>query len=128
MKIHAVVDGLGNPLYIGLTAGQVHDSRKAVEILSQLNIQGSNILADKAYGTREIREYIEGEGGRYTIPPKSNTKEKWECDYHTYKERHLVECFFNKLKRFRRLGTRYDKLADSFINFIYLGCIMILLK
>jgi len=43
-----------------LTAGQVHDSRKAVEILSELNIQGSNILADKAYGTREIREYIEG--------------------------------------------------------------------
>jgi len=111
-----------------LTAGQVHDSRKAVEILSELNIQGSNILADKAYGTREIREYIEGEGGRYTIPPKSNTKEKWECDYHTYKERHLVECFFNKLKRFRRLGTRYDKLAASFINFIYLGCIIILLK
>ena len=65
---------------------------------------------------------------RYTIPLKSNTKEKWECDYHTYKERHLVECFFNKLKRFRRLGTRYDKLADSFINFIYLGCIIILLK
>ena len=62
------------------------------------------------------------------ILSKSNTKEKWECDYHTYKERHLVECFFNKLKRFRRLGTRYDKLADSFINFIYLGCIIILLK
>ena len=111
-----------------MTAGQVHGSRKAVEILSQLNIQGSNILTDKAYGTREIREYIEGEGGRYTIPSKSNTKEKWECDYHTYKERHLVECFFNKLKRFRRLGTRYDKLAASFINFIYLGCIIILLK
>ena len=111
-----------------MTAGQVHDSRKAVEILSQLNIQGSNILADKTYGTREIREYIEGKGGRYTIPPKSNAKEKWECDYHTYKERHLVECFFNKLKRFRRLGTRYDKQADSFINFIYLGCIIILLK
>ena len=67
-----------------MTAGQVHDSRKAVEILSELNIQGSNILADKAYGTREIREYIEEKGGRYTIPPKSNTKEKWECDYHTY--------------------------------------------
>ena len=97
-----------------------------------LNIQGSNILADKAYGTREIREYIgeyiEGKGGIYTIPPKSNAKEKWECNYHTYKERHLVECFFNKLKRFHRLGTRYDKLAASFINFIYLGCIIILLK
>ena len=52
-----------------MTAGQVHDSRKAVEILSQLNIQGSNILADKAYGTREIREYIEGKGGRYIVKP-----------------------------------------------------------
>ena len=57
-KIHAVVDGLGNPLYIKLTAGQIHDSTQAIKILSQLIIKGSNILADKAYGTKEVREYI----------------------------------------------------------------------
>jgi transposase DDE domain len=77
-KIHAAVDGLGNPIYISLTAGQIHDSTQAIEILSRLNIEGSNILADKAYGTQEIREYIEKQGAIYTIPPKSNTKDKWE--------------------------------------------------
>ena len=52
-KIHAVADGLGNPLYIKLTAGQIHDSTQAIEILSQLSIKGSSILADKAYGTKK---------------------------------------------------------------------------
>ena len=127
-KIHAVVDGLGNPLYIKLTAGQIHDSTQAIKILSQLSIKGSNILADKAYGTKEVRKYIRKHGGECVIPPKSNAVDKWECDYHIYKERHLVECFFNKLKQFRRIGTRYDKLASTFINFIYIGCIMVLIK
>ena len=127
-KIHAVVDGLGNPLYIKLSAGQIHDSTQAIKILSQLSIKDSNILADKAYGTKEVREYIRKRGAECVIPPKSNAVNKWECDYHIYKERHLVECFFNKLKQFRRIGTRYDKLASTFINFIYIGCIMILIK
>ena len=57
-KIHAIVDGLVNPPYIKLTAGQVQDSTQTVGILSQLDIKGSNILADKAYGTKEIWKYI----------------------------------------------------------------------
>ena len=97
-KIYAAVDGLGNPLYVKLTAGQVQDSMQAVKILSQLNIKGSNVLADKAYGTKEIREYIRKCGGEYTIPPKSNTVDKWEYDYHIYKERHLVEFFLTGLR------------------------------
>ena len=127
-KIHAAVDGLGNSIYISLTAGQIHDSTQAIEILSRLNIEGSNILADKAYGTQEIQEYIEKQGAIYTIPPKSNTKDKWECDYYAYKKRYAVECFFNRLNQYRRIATRYDKLATSFMNFIYIGCIMILIK
>ena len=115
-------------MYIKLTAGQIHDSTQAIKILSHLNIKGSNILADKAYGTQEIRKYIEEQGAKYTIPPKSNTKDKWECDYHDYKKRHVVECFFNRLKQYRRIATRYDKLATSFMNFVYMGCIMILIK
>lgn len=61
----------------------------------------------------------------YTIPPKSNTANPWECDFHVYKERHLVECFFNKLKQFRRIATRYDKLAASFTAFVYIAAILI---
>ena len=61
-KIHAAVDGLGNPLYIKLTAGQIHDSTQAIKILSHLSMEGSSILADKAYGTKEVREYIRNTG------------------------------------------------------------------
>ena len=127
-KIHVVVDELGNPVYIKLTAGQIHDSTQAIEILSHLNIKGCNILADKAYGIQEIQKYIEKQGAKYTIPPKSNTKDKWERDYHAYKKRHVVECFFNKLKQYRRIATRYDKLVTSFMSFIYIGCIMLFIK
>ena len=63
-----------------------------------------------------------------TIPPKSNTKDPLACDYSLYKERHLVECFFQKLKWFRRIATRYDTLDSSFLSFVYLASIMILLK
>jgi transposase len=85
-------------------------------------------MGDKAYGTKEIREYIESRGADYCIPPKSNTVEPWECDFYQYKERHVVECFFNKLKQFRRVATRYDKLSRNFLSFVFLASAMILLK
>ena len=85
-------------------------------------------MADKAYGTKAIRDFITESGADYAIPPKSNVKEPWECDFLQYKERHLVECFFNKLKHFRRVATRYDTLISRFMAFTYLACIMILLK
>ena len=99
-----------------------------MDVLSHVNISDSNILADKAYGTNEILDYIQRHDSEYTIPPKSNTKIPWRCDWWRYKERHLVECFFLKLKNFRRVATRYDKLAASFLAFIYLAAIFILLK
>lgn len=85
-------------------------------------------MADKAYGTNEIREYITSKKASYTIPPKSNATNPWNCDWWLYKERHLVECFFNKIKHFRRIATRYDKLADSFLAFVYIAAIFILSK
>lgn len=127
-KIHAVVDGIGNPVAFLLSAGTDADSTHAIELLSQLPIENSNILGDKAYGTQKIRTYITEAGAVYTIPPKVNTKDPWECDYWLYKERHLVECFFQKIKWFRRIATRYDKHDSSFLSFVYLTAIMILLK
>ena len=97
-------------------------------MLSQLNICNSNILADRAYGAKDIRNYIDSQGAKYTIPPKVNTKEPWDYDCWHYKERHLVECFFNKIKAFRRVATRYDKLASSFLDFVYIASICILAK
>ena len=97
-------------------------------MLSGIDISESTILADKAYGTKEILDYIQRQDGDYAIPPKSNTRNPWKCDWVLYKERHLIECFFLKLKQFRRVATRYDKLASSFLAFIYIASISILLK
>lgn len=106
----------------------MHDANAAIDLLSELEIAGSNILGDKAYGSQKIRDYITAQKARYTIPPRENCVEPWPCDFHIYKERHLVECFFNKLKVFRRVATRYDKLATSFLAFLHLASIWILLK
>lgn len=84
-------------------------------------------LADRAYGARAIREYISEHGASYVIPPQSNVSDPWPVDWHLYKERHLVECFFQKIKWFRRIATRYDKLDASFLAFVYLASIAILL-
>jgi len=127
-KIHALVDGLGNPIRLIFTGGEVHDSKEAVPLLEGFEIAGSAVLGDKAFGTVEILTYIRGHGAEVVIPPKSNTVEPWNCDFYHYKERHLVECFFNKLKHFRRVATRYDKLSAMFQAFTYLACIMIWLK
>ena len=127
-KIHAVVDGLGNPLYFQLSSGNVNDSEIAVNVLSHVDISQSNVLADKAYGTNEILDYIQRQDSEYTIPPKANTVNPWCCDWALYKERHLIECFFQQITWFRRIATRYDKLDVSFLAFVYLAAIMILLK
>ena len=127
-KLHAIVDGLGNPVEFLLSAGNDHDSIHAVELLEKIEITGSNILGDKAYGSKEIRTYIDENGACYTIPPQSNVLEPWPVDWWLYKERHLVECFFQKIKWFRRIATRYDKLDSSFLAFVFLASISILLK
>lgn len=127
-KIHAVVDALGNPIKLILTPGNVNDNVVAIKTLSGIELTGSVVMGDKAYGTKDIREYIESQGATYCIPPKANAVAPWETDFYQYKERHLVECFFNKLKQFRRIATRYEKLSRNFLSFALLASIMILLK
>ena len=127
-KIHAVVDALGNPIHVQLTAGNVHDVKVAQEMLEAVRLRpGMTVLADKAYGKWELREYIADHGADFCIPPKSNDSDPWYVDWCLYKERHLVETFFLKLKEFRRVATRYDKLAVRFLAFVHLACIRILL-
>ena len=111
-----------------LTGGQVHDADATIDLLTELEIGRNNILADKAYCSQTIREYITEQKASYTIPPRENCANSRPCDFYTYKERHLVECFFNKLKVFRRVTTRYAKLAVSFRAFVHLASIWILLK
>ena len=126
-KLHAIVDGLGNPVIFLLSAGNDHDSIHAIELLDKIGISGSNVLADRAYGAKAIRDYISEHGASYVIPPQSNITEPWPVDWYLYKERHLIECFFQKIKWFRRIATRYDKLDASFLAFVHLAAIAILL-
>ena len=120
-KIHAVVDGLGYTLVLELTGGQVHDGIMLQNCLEQLDISGSTVLADKAYGSWENCEYIANHGADFCIPPKSDSADPWYTDFYHYKERHLVECFFMKLKEHRRIATRFEKLACRFLAFIHLA-------
>ena len=99
-----------------LSAGNVDDCTEAVSLLKLLpDLKDCDILADKAYGTKEIRTYLHDQSARYTIPPKVNTKQPWPFDKETYKRRNVIERFFNRLKEFRRAETRYDKRDDSFL-------------
>lgn len=101
-KIHAIVDGLGNPVAFLLSPDNDNDSTHAIELKNMTNIEGSNLFGDKAYGTKEILAHIKEHRATVVILPKSNTKEPWFVDYYLYKERHLIECFFQKIKWFRR--------------------------
>lgn len=83
------------------------------------------LLADKGYDTDEILDFLEQRGATACIPPKSNRKEQREYDTYLYKERNLVERFFNKLKQYRRLATRYEKTARNFLAMLNLASIVI---
>lgn len=80
--------------------------------------QADYVIADKAYDARTFIETIETSGALPVIPARSNRSETRYYDPHLYKERHLVECFFNKIKRFRRIFSRFDKLRQSYAGFL----------
>ena len=123
-----MVDGLGNPVKFVLSGGQAHDAGFAIPLLDGFDIKGSTFLGDKAYDSDKILEYLSSAEAISNIPPKSNRLVQRDYDKHIYKERHLIECFFEKIKNFRRISTRYDKNAASFLAFIHVAAICILVK
>lgn len=120
-KIHAVVDGLGYPLEVRLTEGQVHDATQWD--LSLKGAQAEFVICDKAYDSGDFGDSIAKSGSKAVIPSKKNRKEEIEYDTHMYKERHLIENFFCKIKEYRRLATRYDATACSFRAFVVFAAI-----
>lgn len=126
-KIHALVDALGNPLSFLLTAGQAHDLKGADELLPQM--QAGTLLADKAYDAdRRVIEPLQAAGKTAVIPSKRNRKIQRTYDKEIYKERHLIETFYCKLKQFRAIATRYDKTARNFLAAIHLAAVVIWLN
>jgi len=119
-KIHAVVDALGNPLRWILTGGEVADITQAYALIDGLHPQV--VVGDKGYDANALVALINAAGATAVIPPRSNRREQRTYDRHVYKDRNLVERFFNRLKQFRRIATRYEKLANNFISLLNLVC------
>lgn len=119
-KIHAIVDALGNPLAIRLTGGQVHDITQAEALLAGLEPQA--LIADKGYDADGFIEALSVRRIAPVIPPKANRRVSRPCDFALYAERNLVERFFNTLKQFRAIATRYEKTARNFLAGIHLAC------
>lgn len=122
-KIHVKTDALGNPLKIILTPGQRNDITQAHYLIE--NSVNSAIIADKGYDADHFRILIAQKGCKAEIPSKANRKKPYEYDEFLYKERHVIECFFNKIKHFRRIFSRYDKSAASYVSFLsFVGAII----
>ncbi|WP_211184429.1 IS5 family transposase [Paenibacillus lemnae] len=119
-KIHTVVDALGCPLRIVLSPGNTHDSVIGYEMLRDLDLTDKQVIADRGYDSNRILDLLKEQQATSVIPPKKNRVKQRKCDWWLYKEPHLVECFVNKLK-YRRLATRYEKLACTFAAFLSLA-------
>ena len=124
-KIHVVTDGLGNPLRFLLSSGNRNDICLAREILEPFALTGKLILADKGYDSDKFVRWIKERGGIPVIPSRNSARQPRETDWHTYKERHLIENLFLKLKNHRRFSTRYEKKAVCFHAVVSLACIFL---
>jgi len=122
-KIHALVEGLGSLARFCLTAGEAGDSPQALPLLKDLHV--GSLSADKAYDTDAILEHLDANSIEAVIPPRSHRLVQRPFDKHLYKNRNLVERFFCRIKQFRRVATRYDKLAERFSSFVALAAAVI---
>ena len=121
-----IVDALGNPLALSLTGGQVHDITQAEKLCAE--VQPQAVLADKGYDADGFIASLEVRQITAVIPPKANRKSKRACDFALYAERNLVEPFFQYLKQFRAIATRYEKTARNFLAGLHLVCALAWLK
>jgi len=122
-KIHAAGDALGNPVRLIGSPGQRNDIAFAHALVEGFDAEAT--IADKGYDADHLCDRIAENGAEVVIPPKRNRKTKRAYDAALYKERNIIERFFNKLKHFRRVATRYDKLLANFMGFVKLAAITI---
>ncbi len=107
---------MGNPLRFKLTGGQNHDLTQAKALIAHYSCE--HVIGDKAYDSDRFLQVVLSQGAAPVIPPRSNREVLREYDEHLYKERHLVECFINKVKHYRRIFSRFEKLAQRYLGFL----------
>lgn len=111
-----MVEGLGLLARFRLTAGQAGDSPEALPLLGEL--RPGSVAADKAYDTDALLAHLDQQAVQAVIPSRAHRREQRPLDKHLYRSRNLVERFFARIKQFRRIATRYDKLAQRFAAFV----------
>jgi transposase len=121
-------DAHGNPIDFEITGGEVHDAKAAGTIIKKIE-SAEHFIADKGYDSETIRHQLRETGMNPVIPRKSNSKKpNPEFDSYLYALRHLVENLFARLKHFRSIATRYEKLARNFKAMLFLACSFIWLN
>ena len=125
-KVHVCCDALGNPRRLVITAGQDSDYLQAEALLGE--DKPLAVVADKGYDGSSLVQAIEARGAKAVIPSRSNAKQPRLIDWNLYKDRNKIERYFNKIKHYRRIATRFDKTATAFLAFLHLTATMILLK
>ena len=125
-KVHCTTDALGNPLKLIVTPGQRNDVTQAEKLLEGL--KAKRVIGDKGYDAQVVLDKIAEMGAEAVIPPKANRKEQREYDKEFYKERHLIEIFFNKIKQYRRIFSRFEKLVRNYLAFCQFAAVLIWLR
>ncbi|WP_443193022.1 IS5 family transposase [Novosphingobium sp. KACC 22771] len=120
-KLHALVDAEGRPVGLRLTGGQVHDACEAEALIADIP-EGATLLGDKGYDSNAIREAAAARGVWANIPNRSNRTQRYGFSSWLYRQRNLVERFFNRIKQFRGIATRYDKDPANFMAAVKLVC------
>ena len=125
-KVHVSVDALGNPMRFTLTPGQKHDITQAAALLT--GYRSEYVIADKGYDAQDFIDHLAEEGMVAVIPARANRKTPRDYDRHLYRERHVVECFIGKIKHYRRVFSRFDKLASRYLGFLQFAAALIWLR
>jgi transposase len=122
-KIHTLTDVIGRPYTLTLTAGNVSDIKAAPALLERAG-RMRYLLADKGYDPDPLRRSVREAGAAPVIPGRSNRKRQVRYDRERYRGRHLIENAFCRLKNFRRVATRYDKLARNYLSGVALAAVL----
>jgi transposase len=125
-KIHLATDALGNALRFILTGGERNDITKAEELIE--NFTAGYVIADKGYDAEAFVLKLKERNSEVVIPSRIKNKVQRKTDEHLYKERHLIENQIGKLKHFRRVFSRFDKLAKNYLSFIYFASTIVWLR
>jgi len=121
-RIHLAVDAQGLPVAFEIIGGNVNDCTSAPDLIAQLS-SAEVIVADKGHDCERIREQIEAQGARAVIPRKHNSiKGNTDLDRGLYRYRHLVENAFARLKHYRTVAFRYDKLKRNYESMVAMAC------